>query len=31
MIGHYNHSAAADYYCVDVDPEALPGGHENQN
>ena len=31
MTGHYKHAATADYNCVDADPEALPGGHENQN
>ena len=26
MAGHYNHAGAIDYYCVDKDPENLPGG-----
>ena len=26
MAGYYNHAGATDYYCVDKDPENLPGG-----
>ena len=31
MSGYYNHDAATDYYCVDKDAEALPGGVANEN
>ena len=31
MSGLYNHAAATDYYCIDKDAEALPGGAKNEN
>ena len=31
MAGHYNYTGATDYYCVDKDPENVPGGGSNQN
>ena len=31
MAGHYNFSGATDYYCIDKDPENLPGGTGNDN
>ena len=31
MAGHYEFNGATDYYCVDKDPENLPGGTANQN
>ncbi|XP_035686189.1 collagen alpha-4(IV) chain-like [Branchiostoma floridae] len=31
MAGHYNHPAAKEYVCVDEQPEAVTGGHANQN
>ena len=31
MTGHYNHPAASDYYCVDRDPENIPGGGANHD
>ena len=31
MAGYYNHNGATDYYCVDKDPEDIPGGENNSN
>ena len=31
MAGNYKHDGATDYYCVDKDPENLPGGITNDN
>ena len=31
MTGHYDHPAATDYYCIDKDPEHVPGGEANHN
>ena len=31
MAGYYDHAGATDYYCVDKDPENLPGGEANDN
>ena len=32
MAGHYSHAGATDYYCIDRDPENVPGvtGNDNQ-
>ena len=31
MANHHDHPAAADYYCIDKDPENLPGGEGDHN
>ena len=31
MSGYYNHNGATDYYCIDKDPENLPGGEGSDN
>ena len=31
MTGHYNHPAATDYYCVDGEPENIPGGEASHD
>ena len=31
MSGHYQHAKNSDHYCVDADPQGLPGGHGNEN
>ena len=31
MAGHYDHAGATDYYCIDKEPENLPGGTSNDN
>ena len=31
MAGHHTHPATTDYYCVDKDPENLPGGEASQD
>ena len=31
MSSHYEYTGQGDYHCVDSDPEAIEGGHENHN
>ena len=31
MSGHYKHAKNSNHYCVDADPDVLPGGHTNHN
>ena len=31
MAGHYDSAGATDYYCIDKDPEKIPGGTKNDN
>lgn len=30
MSGHYGHKRASDYYCIDMEPEDIPGGAKNE-
>ena len=31
MSGHNTHAKNSDHYCINADPDGLPGGHENHN